>query len=254
MPKKAHTAVRVSAILAITFIVGLLCFGAFVVLTGRPLYTASDVDTVAAYTTSGSLVTVTVDSTRGGVLKFTTAAAAAKIVITMKDVVKDYEGINQLNLDISKMQLGGYDRVRVKLSDSVTSVLLGGYDSAMTAIQAPIDKESWNTLDEYKKVQVVVEFYNATGYLTDAVKADTHEMTVDFVIAGGTGSVTAFIASCFVAIVASLRKAIAGITGALTSFVTALVTSEAAIIFLVGFGVIVIIYLFGPKKGYKKIF
>jgi len=249
-----RTVVRASAILAVVFIVGLLCFGAFTVLAGRPLYTASDVDTVAAYDKDNALVTVTVDSTRGGVLKFTTAAAAAKIVITMKDNVKDYEGINQLNLDLRAVELSGYDRVRVKLSDGVTSILLGGYDSSITLIQAPISQDDWKTLDDYRKVQVVLEFYNSTGGLTNAVKADTHEMTVDFVIAGGASSVTAFVASCFVAIVASLRKAIAGVTGALSSFITALVTSEAAIIFLVGFGVIVVLYLFGPKRGYRKVF
>ena len=192
MPRrKGSTVIRTSAIIAIIFILGLAALGAYTVLAGRPIYTADDVDSVVAYDSSGSSVTVSDLSTRGGDLEFTLASAAAKLVITMENDVKDFEGINQINIDLSGMELGGYDRVRVKLSDGTTTVTLGGYDEDVTYLQVPIEDDDWDQLDEYSQVKLYIEFYNSSGGLTDVIKADTHTLVVDWVIAGGTSSFTA---------------------------------------------------------------
>ena len=123
---------------------------------------------------------------------------------------------------------------------------------AVTNFEVTYDDLETSLLDG-ANVYFIMKTYDSEGNLVNAWSEGEQEIIIEFTRGGGYQTVTGMIASGFISIIATFKKAISGITGALGSFFTALITNEVIIILLVGVGLIAIWFLFG-KKGYKRVF
>ena len=232
-----------------------LGLGIYLVL-GNPVYTVEDIDTsnVVGYTAAGLNANLSNVHTDNGYLEFTPGAACAKLVIPMKDQVKDMKGsVNALEVDLSKVEYSSvWELAKVKLSDGTTEIALGSISESGSKIETfSIDSDDWDNLDDFAKPKVIILFYDENGNLLDALSTEEQRVGIAFLVKLDTSTITGFASSVLIALVAAIRKVVSAITSTVTAFLIAITTNSAVL--TVVSAVAVLMLFFMASKEAKRI-
>jgi len=231
--------------------------GCIYAFTGVTVYSCEDYTSVTASNAAGSSVTVSSVSEKSGRLSFTLGAQAAKISIKFDFLVSDWQddGIRMVVVDLTDMETNGtFNKIKMYVGDGTNEVYIGSAGDVGATYNFEVTYDDLeDTLSDGGNVYFILKMYNETGSLVDTWAKGDQEISVEFTSGGGYNTVTGMIASGVISMVATFKKAISGITGAIGSFITALVTNEVVLIVCVGVALVAVWFLFGPKKGYKRV-
>lgn len=244
---------KTSAAIGIFIVILIAAFGGMYAVMGTPIYNAESIDTTnfAAYTAAGANANATSVSTKGNTLSFTPGAAAAKLVIPLKDEWKDAKGsFNMLHIDLTNIQEAAvWDIAKVYLSDGTTDVYIGSVKKDVKTATLTVSSDDTKNLDDFQKAQIMIKFYDANGTLTD-VLASGVEQDIDLwtTVSIDTSTVYGFFTSIALAVIVAIRKAASAVTGSLTSFFLAITTNSALLTVMGGLVVIFGLYMITEHK------
>ena len=244
---------KTSAMLGIFFVILIAMFGGMYAVMGSPVYNAESIDTTnfVAYTAAGLNANCTGVSTSGNTLSFTPAAAAAKLVIPLKDEWKDAKGsFNMLHIDLSNIQEAAvWDLAKVYLSDGTTDAYIGSIKKDVKSATLSVSSDDTKNLDDFQKAEIIIKFYDSNGTLTD-VLASGVEQDIDIwtTVSIDTSTVAGFFTSIALAVIVAIRKAASAVTGSLTSFFLAITTNSALLTVMGGLVVIFGLYMITEHK------
>jgi len=257
MSKKKTRTVKLAKFLAVAFIVGIIAMGVVYAFTGVTVYSTEDYLAVTALDSNSTAVTVSGVSEKAGRLEFTLGGPAAVIKIKFDFMVNDWkdEAIRMIILDTTEMTTNGtFDKVKIYVGDGTNEYYVGSMADVGTITNWEVTHEDLeDTLSGSQNVYLILKTTDE-GNLVNAFSAEEQEIAVEFTRGGGYQSATALIATGIISIIGTLKKAISGAASAFCAFLTSLVTNEVIIILVVGIAIVAAFFLFGPKKGYRRVF
>jgi len=226
--------------LAVALIVGVIAMGCIYAFTGRTIYSCEDYVSITALDANA-----------------TSVKSAAVLKIKFDWFVNDWKdnAIRMVIVDLTEMETNGtFNKIKMYIGDGTNEVYIGsaGDVGAIMNFEVLYD-DLETTLSDGANVYFIMKTYDDSGNLANAWAEGDQEIAVEFTQGGGYQTVTGMIASGIISIIGTFKKAISGITGAIGSFLTALVTNEVVIILAVGIALVAVWFLFGPKKGYKRV-
>ena len=249
--------VTLAKFLCLALIIGVIAMGVVYAFTGVTVYSCENYDAVTALDSNSAIVTVSGVSEKNGRLSFTLAAPAAVLKIKFDFAVNDWkdEGIRMMILDTTEMTTNGtFDKVKIYIGDGTNEYYVGSMADVGTITNWEVPySDLEDVLTDSANVYLILKTTNE-GNLVNAFSAEEQEIAVEFTRGGGYQTATALIASGIISIIGTLKKAISGLVSAFGAFITALVTNEVIIILAVGIALVAVFFLFGPKKGYRRVF
>ena len=212
--------------LALAFIIGVIAVGCVYAFTGMTVYSCENYVSVTAIDANATSVNVLSPNEKDGRLSFSLAAPAAIIKVKFDFTVGDWkdEAIRMVIVDLTDMTTNGtFNKIKMYIGDGTSEVYIGsvGDVGAVTNFEVTYDDLETSLLDG-ANVYFIMKIYDSEGNLVNAWSEGDQEIAIEFTRGGGYQTVTGMIASGFISIIATFKKAISGITGALGSFFTAL--------------------------------